>query len=104
MLISNLISVSRLHSSNALITITSEDILIIASEAFDSGSRISLLNYSLTDFSTITKSASIAFLIIDAIPGILEASWRASVGTNLAKFPQSVSPLLKKKLALRSPR
>jgi hypothetical protein len=38
-----------------------------------------------------------------ATTGVLQASQRATVDTNLDKFPRLTSPLLKKKLAPRSP-
>ncbi|CAG2000212.1 unnamed protein product [Fusarium graminearum] len=52
----------------------------------------------------MAESTSSAVLIKDAILGILKASWWARVDINLFRLPLSISPLLKKKLAPRSPR
>uniref|UniRef100_A0A0D2YKN5 Uncharacterized protein n=1 Tax=Fusarium oxysporum (strain Fo5176) TaxID=660025 RepID=A0A0D2YKN5_FUSOF len=104
MFISNLMSASWSHSSNASITITTDDGAIGVAATSDSGPWMSFSNCSFTDFPTMAGLASRAFLMKNATPGMLKASWWARVDISLFRLPLSISPLLMKKLAPRSPR
>ena len=99
-----LMSLSRSHSSRASITKTTSLTLPEPPFKFLNGFRISFLNCSLNALLVTEGLSSIAALTYSTRLGSLATNCVAMVVNSKATLPLPRSPLLKKKLAPRSPR